>query len=93
MRIKKRERYQSSEQILDFFSARLVTVEETCLYHYDLETKQQSMEWRHSGSPHPKKFRVQKYAGKVLACLDVWGSRRHHPQLLSSKGPNYQRGI
>ena len=25
------------------------------------------MEWRHSGSPHPKKFRVQKSAGKVLA--------------------------
>ena len=24
------------------------------------------MEWRHSGSPHPKKFRVQKSAGKVL---------------------------
>jgi hypothetical protein len=34
--------------------ARLVTMEETCLYHYDLETKQQSMEWRHSGSPRPK---------------------------------------
>jgi len=25
------------------------------------------MEWRHSGSPRPKKFRVQKSAGKVLA--------------------------
>ena len=25
------------------------------------------MEWRHSGSHHPKKFRVQKSAGKVLA--------------------------
>ena len=24
------------------------------LYHYDPETKQQSMEWRNSGSPHPK---------------------------------------
>jgi len=23
------------------------------------------MEWRHSGSPRPKKFRVQKSAGKV----------------------------
>ena len=37
---------------------------ETWLYHYDPETKQQSMEWRHSGSPHPKKFRVQKSTGK-----------------------------
>ena len=37
------------------------------LYHYDPETKQQSMEWRHSGSPSPKNFRVQKSAGKFLA--------------------------
>jgi len=34
-------------------------MDETWLYHYDPETKQQSMEWRHSGSPHPKKFRLQ----------------------------------
>jgi len=36
------------------FLPRLVTKDETWLYHYDPETKQQSMEWRHSGSPHPK---------------------------------------
>ena len=42
----------------------LVTMDETCLYHYDPETKQQSMEWRHSGSPRPKIFRVQKSTGK-----------------------------
>jgi len=44
-------------------------MDENCLYHYDPETKQQSMEWRHSGSPRPKKFRVQKSAGKVLASI------------------------
>ena len=49
--------------------ARLVTMDETWLYHYDLETKQQSMEWRHSGSPCPRKFWVQKSAGKVLALI------------------------
>jgi len=42
---------------------------ETWLYHYDLETKQQSMEWRHSGSPRPKKFGVQKSAGKIPASI------------------------
>jgi len=43
----KRPRWQSSEQILEFFFARskwfpsrLVTMEETWLYHYDPETKQ-----------------------------------------------------
>jgi len=44
-------------------------MDETWLYHYGLETKQQSMEWQHSGSPHPKKFRVQKSTGKVLASI------------------------
>ena len=58
----KRQRCQSSEQSLDFFRhdsndflSRLVTMDETLLYHYDPETKQQSMEWRHSGSPRPPK--------------------------------------
>jgi len=46
-----------------------VTMDETWLYYCDLETKQQSMEWRHSGSPRPKKFRVQKSAGKVFASV------------------------
>ena len=36
------------------FLSRLVTMDETSLYHYDPETKQQSMEWWHSGSPRPK---------------------------------------
>jgi len=60
-----RQRCQSSEQSLEFFRRdpndfllQLVTMEETWLYHCDPETKQQSMEWQHSGSPRPKKFRV-----------------------------------
>ena len=44
-------------------------MDETWLYYYDPETKQQSIEWRHSGSPRPKKFRVQKSAGKFLALI------------------------
>jgi len=44
-------------------------MDETWLYHYDPETKQQSLEWGHSGSPRPKKFRVQKSARKVLASI------------------------
>jgi len=67
---------QSSEQLLAFFRrdsneflSRLVTMDETWLYHYDTETKQQSMQWRHSGSPRLIKFRVKKSAGKVLASI------------------------
>jgi hypothetical protein len=47
----------------------MVTMDETWLNHYDPETKQQSMEWRHSGSPRPKKFIVQKSAGNVLVLI------------------------
>jgi len=46
------------------FLSRLVTMDESWLYHYDRETKQHSMEWQHSVSPRPKKIRVQKSAGK-----------------------------
>ena len=72
----KRQRCQSSEQILDFFRrdpndflSRLVTRNETWLYRYDPGTNQQSMEWRHSGSPRLKKFRMQKSSRKVLALI------------------------
>ena len=51
------------------FLSQLVTKDETWLYHYDLETKQQSVQWRHSSSPSPKKFLVQKSTGKVLASI------------------------
>jgi len=44
-------------------------MDETWLYQYDLETKQQTMECRHSGSLRPKNFRVQKSAGKFLASI------------------------
>ena len=72
----KRQRCKSSEQITEFFLrdlndflSRLVTTDETWLYHYDPETKQQSMKWRHTCKPRPKNFRVQKSAGKVLASI------------------------
>jgi len=42
-------------------------MDETWLYRYDPGTKEQSIEWRHVGLPHPKKFRVQKFVGKFLA--------------------------
>jgi len=44
-------------------------MDETWLNPYDPETKQQSTEWRHISSPRPKKFRVQKSAGKVLTFI------------------------
>jgi len=58
----RRQRCQSSEQMWNLFGpiqtiscgARLVTMDETWLCHYDPETKQQSMEWRHKSHPASK---------------------------------------
>jgi len=95
----KRQRCQSFEQVFKFFSSRsndflsrLVTMDETWLYHYDPETKQQSIEWRHSGSPLPQKVPNAKIHWKISR-LDFLGSRRHPLRWLSSKGPNHQRGV
>jgi hypothetical protein len=46
-----------------------VAVEGTWLYHYELETKRQLMEWRQRGSSHSKIFRMQKSDGKFLASI------------------------
>jgi hypothetical protein len=58
------------------FLSRLVTMDKTWLYHYDPKTKQQIMDWRHSGAPgrHPQKIRVHNPSGKVLASI-FWDQR------------------
>jgi hypothetical protein len=43
---------------------------------YDPETKEQPKKWRHSGSPHPKKFKMQKSSSKLLS------SRRYYVAFL-----------
>ena len=70
----------------------LVTMDETWLYHCCPKTKQQSMEWRHSGSPRPQKIKIAKICWRSSR-LDFLGSRRHPPHWVPSKGPNYQRGV
>ncbi|UYV82452.1 hypothetical protein LAZ67_21002222 [Cordylochernes scorpioides] len=41
-----------------------VTMDETWAHHFTPESKQQSMQWRNSGSPPPKKARTVPSAGK-----------------------------
>ncbi len=70
------QRVESSRELLDIynadpedFRARLVTGDETWLHHWDPESKQESMQWVHRGSPPPKKFRTQPSAGKFIASI------------------------
>ena len=44
----------------------LVTCDESWIYCYDLETKRQSSQWKHTGSPRPKKARQSKSTHKLL---------------------------
>jgi len=71
------ERGSKTSTVLEFFRrdpndllrARLVTMEEMLLYHYDLETKQQSMERRRNGSTRPQKIPSAKIRWKFLASI------------------------
>ena len=73
----KRDCVVASQEILEHckrtaagFLARLVTMDETWKNLCDRQTKEQSTEWRrHSGSPHPKKFRIQKSASKATTSV------------------------
>jgi len=72
----KPQRCQSYKQLLEFsrrdpndFLSRLVTTDETWLYHYDPETEQQSTEWRHSGPPRPLKIPSAKIRRKFVASI------------------------
>ena len=44
----------------------LVTCDESWIYRYDPETKRQSSQWKHAGSPRPKKARQSKSTHKHL---------------------------
>ena len=43
-----------------------VTCDESWIYCYDPETKRQSSQWKHAGSPRPKKDRQSKSTHKLL---------------------------
>ncbi|UYV66917.1 hypothetical protein LAZ67_4003322 [Cordylochernes scorpioides] len=55
------------------FVNRFVTMDETWAHHFTPESKQQSMQWRHSGSPPPKKAKTVPSAGKVMVSV-FWDS-------------------
>lgn len=65
------ERYRQEG---DSFLRSIMTGDETWVFHYDPETKRQSMEWRHSTSPRVRKFKTAKSAGKIMLTI-FWDSR------------------
>ena len=59
----------------------------------DLETKQQSTQWKHVSSPSPRKFKVQTSAGKIM-CTVFWDAEDillidYMPQKVTDTGVQY----
>ena len=61
----KRKRVEICQRLLnrynnegEEFLSRIVTGDETWVHHYEPESKRQSMEWKHPGSPAKKKFKT-----------------------------------
>jgi [histone H3]-lysine36 N-dimethyltransferase SETMAR len=78
--MQKQDRMQICQSLLDQYNAnpgefvsRIVTGDETWVHHWDPESKQESMQWKHKTSPSPVKFRTQPSAGKIMATI-FWDS-------------------
>ena len=73
------------------FQSRLLTMDETWLYHYD--RRQSNNQWSGGIANHttPKNSVCKNSLEKFR--LDFLGSRWYVPQWLSSKGPNYQHEV
>ena len=69
---KKERRCHGSREMVELINSdpsvldALVTYDESWIYCYDPETKRQSSQWKHAGSPKPKKARQRKSTHKLL---------------------------
>ena len=56
---------------IDRFLDKIVTTDETWLYYYDPESKQQSSIWKSSDRPPPKKGRAQRSCKKEMYIFSI----------------------
>ena len=72
LREDQKERHHDSREMVKLINSdpavldALVTCDESWIYCYDPETKRQSSQWKHAGSPRPKKARHSKSTHKLL---------------------------
>lgn len=62
------------EQNPDGFLQRFVTMDETWVHHYQPESKEQSKQWKRPGSPTPRKAKIVRSAGKIMASI-FWDAK------------------
>ena len=70
----------------------LVTCDESWMHCYDSETKKQSSQWKHAGSPRSKKARQSKSTDKLLMIPFFW-QHWHDLHALGSHWTDSQQGI
>ena len=70
----------------------LVTCDESWIYCYEPETKRQSSQWKHAGSPRPKKVRQSKSTHKLLM-IPFFSQHWHELHALGSHWTDSQQGI
>ena len=58
----------------DRFVERFLTQDKCWVHHFQPETKRQSMQWKHSTSPAPKKAKVVSFAGKMMVSV-FWDAK------------------
>ena len=66
--------------------------DESWIYCYDPETKRQSSQWKHAGSPRPKKARQCKSTHKLLMTFFFW-QHWYDLHVLGSHWTDSQQGI
>ncbi|UYV77677.1 hypothetical protein LAZ67_15001896 [Cordylochernes scorpioides] len=66
------------------FVDRFVTMDETWAHHFTPESKQQSMRWRNSASPPPKKAKTVQSARKVMVSV-FWDSEGQLREAIKEK--------
>ena len=75
----KQFRLEACSELLEYchsdktFLQRIVTGDETWVYHFEPESKRASMKWHHPTLPRSKKFKSQQSAGKVMVTV-LWDS-------------------
>jgi len=65
--VQKSFRVETCSELLAIYSetpdnvlSRIITGDETWIHHWDPDTKQESMQWKHVNSPPCRKFRTQR---------------------------------
>ena len=67
----------------DQFLLNIVTGDESWIHRFDPGEKRLSMQYRHTSSPRPKKFKTVPSAGKILLAV-FWDSQRDNDRIFGS---------